>query len=180
MAWSRAVAEVFKFLNSLIGATSIKKQIEKVNNIYDAMHRAIAESIAQRFLIMRAHNGGGVIKPTGDLYASVLYQDYVKPFHDVKADYQKLPVDKEYTKMLLDIMQNKKLYYPVSEMPESLLKNIYKKEGVQHVFLYYLGQDRKNIYFCSIGTSKSLLTWRNTKDELLFDLIVNIIRQNIK
>lgn len=176
--WSVVIAEFLKIINRIMSST--QSRIQRVINIYDEMHRVLAVTHAERFLVLRAHNGGGVIKPSGPLYASVLYQDYDKPFEDVKQKYQNFPVDKEYARMLLDIMQNKKVYYDTMDMPESVLKHIYINEGVRHVFIHYLGQDRKNIYFCSVATSKKVLTWKNTGDEMEIDIAANLIRQNIK
>jgi len=120
MGYAEAIAEVFRFLNNII--ISPKKQIRKVVNIYDSMHKVLETTNIGRFLIFKAHNGGGVITPNGELYVSTLYEDYSEPFSSVKADYQKLPVDIVYAKMLLEIIKSKKVNYRTSDMAEGILK----------------------------------------------------------
>lgn len=179
MSWSTVIGEFLKLINNLF--INPKKQIEKVINIYDAMHRILAETNVERLLILRAHNGGGVIKPTGELYASVLYEDYLYPFHSVKSDYQKLPVDKEYAKMLLKVMQEKHVSYKVADMDEnSILRKVYESEGVRYSNIYYIGQDKTNIYYCSTATSLDFDNWLSRVDQTVVEICMNIIRQNIK
>jgi len=173
MGYAEAITEVARFFNNII--VSPRKQIRKVVNIYDEMHAVLEETNVERFLIFKAHNGGGVITPNGELYVSTLYEDYTDPFISVKADYQKLPVDVVYAKMLLEIIKNKKVDYKIEEVPEGILKEIYLKEGVRRSLIYFLGQDRKNVYFCSCATSQDIIY-----DEITVDLAVNKIKQNIK
>lgn len=173
MPLADAITEVFRFLNNHFA--SPKKQISKVVKIYDAMNKVLEETNIERFLVFKVHNGGGVINPTGDLYVSVLYEDYRLPFSSVKTDYQKLPLDNSYAKMLVDIIKEKKVHYNITNMPEGLLRQIYSKDKVESSIIYFLGQDRKNVYFCSCASSHS-----NIYDELIVDLGVNTIKQNIK
>lgn len=173
MPWLDAITEVFRFLNARFA--SPRRQIAKVVQIYDSMHSVLDETNIERFLIFKAHNGGGVISPSGDLYVSALYEGYKDPFHSVKGDYQRLPVDIVYAKMLLEIMRTKKLDYKLEDIPPGILHNIYNKEGVKRSLIYFLGQDRKNVYFCSCATSKEFVDY-----ELNVDLAVNKIKQNIR
>lgn len=173
MPWSDAITEVFRFLNARFA--SPRRQIAKVVGIYDTMHEVLEQTNIERFLIFKAHNGGGVISSTGDLYVSALYEDYTEPFHSVKSDYQRLPVDIVHAKMLLEIMSKKKIDYKVDEIPMGILKSIYQKEGVKRSLIYFLGQDRKNVYFCSCATSKEFIDY-----ELNVDLAVNKVKQNIR
>lgn len=171
--WSDAVTEIFRFLNNIF--TSPKKQIMKVIRIYDAMHKVIQETNVERFMVFKAHNGGGVINPTGNLYVSVIYEDYDHPFVSMKDNYQKLSVDVPYAKILVEVIQYKKIDYNTEQMPDCILRQIYVNEGVKRSFIYYLGQDRKNIYFCSCATSHEQI-----ERKILVDVGVNIIKQNIK
>lgn len=173
MPWSDAITEVFRFLNNRFA--SPKRQISKVVNIYDAIHRVLEETNVERFLIFKAHNGGGVISPNGDLFISTLYEGYKEPFTSVKSKYQKLPVDIVYAKMLLEIIRTKKVDYNVEDIPEGILKDIYLKEGVKKSLLYFLGQDRKNVYFCSCASSQDIIY-----DEIAVDLGVNVVKLNIR
>lgn len=172
-----ALKEIFKFLTALF--VTPKDQIRKVVLIFDTMNRILGESKVQRVLVLRAHNGGGIIKPSGDLYVSAIYDDYREPFEATKQDFQKLEADMQYAKTLLDVIQNGKVRYSIDNMPDGILKRVWKSIGVTHGLIYYLGQDNKNIYLCTCTTSYTGL-WLTGEEETELDILVNIIKQNIK
>lgn len=172
-----AIKEIFKFLNAIF--VTPKKQIKKVVAIFDTMHRILEETPVERFLVLKAHNGGGIIKPSGDLYVTVLYEDYTHPFSSIKADYQRVEVDKEYAKMLLDLLSSKKIVLQTEELENGLLKTVYQNYGIKEGIIHYLGQDKKSVYFSSAGSSKEK-GWLQGADDTQLDLLVNIIKQNIK
>lgn len=172
-----AIKEFFKFL-TIIFATP-KEQIRKLVLIFDTMNRILAESKVQRIVILRAHNGGGIIKPSGDLFISAIYEDYRYPFEASKQDFQKLQVDMNYARTLLDIIRNGKVEYIVEDMPDGIMKRIWQSIGVKHALVYFLAQDKKNIFFCTCTTSNDAL-WLTREEETEVDILVNIIRQNIK
>lgn len=172
-----ALKEIFKFLTVLFATP--KEQIRKVVLIFDTMNRILGESKVQRVLILRAHNGGGIIKPSGDLFVSAIYDDYRDPFEATKQDFQRLEADMQYAKTLLDIIQNGKVKYSIDTMPDGILKRVWKSIGVTHGLIYFLGQDKKNIYFCTCTTAYDSL-WLTADEETELDILVNIIKQNIK
>lgn len=168
-----AITEVFKFLNNI--GFSTKKQIRKVINVYDAIHYILRSTNVKRCLVFKMHNGGGIIKPTGQLFISVMYEDYSSPFTSVKADYQNLPLDGTTIKVFMEVMENKRVEYKTDTLIEGTMKQIYEKDGVQQSRIYYIGKDRKNVYFCSCVTSDPF--FENT---ITIDLNINKIKQNIK
>src|SRR5574339_509013 len=95
--------EILRFFNNIFRKPS--REIGKVVRIYDALHRVIEETKVQRILIIKAHNGGGLIKPDTPLFVSVLYEDYTHPLDTVRNDYQKVEVDEEYIRLLRDLGQ---------------------------------------------------------------------------
>jgi hypothetical protein len=176
LAWSNAVTEVFKFLNNFF--SNPKKQIEKVITIYDTINTIIDETSVERFLIFKAHNGGGIIKPSGELYVSALYEGYCCAFHASKWRYQKVEIDEEYARMLLEIIQKGNIHLKTEDMKDCLLKGIYINDKVKESKLYFLGQTKKHIFYCSAATSKDWLLDQQEKTKL--DLAVGKIKQNIK
>jgi hypothetical protein len=179
MSWTATLTELLKFFNTLLKLrVSPEKQIQKVVSIYDTMNMVLRETSVERFLIFKAHNGGGIIKPTGELYVSTLYEEFTEPFYAVKWKYQKLEVDKEYVKMLLNLIQDKVLQCKTSDLKDSMLKGLYENDGVVESKIYYLGQDKKAVYFCSCSTSTE---WNPTQAEnSTLDVAISTIKQNIK
>jgi hypothetical protein len=179
LSWSTVLTEVLKLLNTLFSTP--EKQIKKVNNIYDEMHRILSDTPVERLLILKAHNGGGVIKPSGNLYVSVLYEDYDQPFKSVKANYQALPVDKDYARMLLDVLNQKKVFINTETAPStSILKSLYELEGVKSSAIYCLGQDKKAVYFCTFSASKPLEDWLDSSTTANLEIASNKFSQNLK
>lgn len=178
MGWSEAIGEGFKFLNSFL--SSPKKQIQKVVSIYDSMHNVLDETPVERFLIFRAHNGGGIIKPNNTLYVSVIYEDYTNPFRSVKDLYQKVALDEGAIRFLLDLSHQKVLQIKTKELREGLIKSIYEGEGVMYAEAHYLGHDNKNIYYCTCGTSVESGWEDNSYQKMTIQMQINNIKNNIK
>jgi hypothetical protein len=172
------VNELLKLINRIF--PSPRHQVEKIVNIYDQMHRIIEETPVERFLIFKSHNGGGVIKPNTPLYSSVIYEDYTAPFKSVKDVYQRIEADEEYLRMLVEMIQKKSIILKTEKLPPGLLKNIYKAEGVKYAEKYFLGTDKKNIYYCSCGTSVEGGWENNAYQKNAIYMAINIIKQNIK
>jgi len=177
MAWSDLATEFFKFLNQFTLKPS--KEIKKVVKIYDEMHKVLDETDVQRMLVIKAHNGGGLIRPSTQLYVSVLYEDYTVPFKSVKEEYQKLPVDSEYLRMMSILCEQKSVKLIPKEMRPGILKEIYTTEGVQYAEIYFLGQDRKNLYFVSLATAWEKGWDKNPGQSLIVKLAVNTLKNNI-
>lgn len=154
---AEAVGEIFSFLKIFtLRRRRAQDQIKKVVEIYDIMNGIIHDTDVERILVFKGHNGGGLIKPGSELYSSCIYEEFVQPFKSVKTIYQNLPLDKEYVKILLDICSNKEVKIRTENLPDCFLKNIYLSENVKESHLYYLYQDKKSVYYCSLATSKDV------------------------
>ncbi len=177
MAWNDLFTEVLKLVNFITLKPS--REIKKVVKIYDEMHRVLADTDVERFLIFKAHNGGGLIRPMTPLYASVIHEDYTEPFTSVKEKYQQLRIDSEYIRLLDQVCGLKKVEIYTKDVKSQFLKEIYDGEGVKYSEVFFLGQDKKNLYYCSIVSSKEK-AWQNHKDqELAISIAINNIRNNI-
>lgn len=172
------MTEILRFFNNWF--PNPKYSVQKIVKIYDTMHFILEETPVERFLIFKAHNGGGVIKPNTPVYSSVLYEDYTGPFKAVKNQYQRMESDEYYLRMLVEMIQKKAISLSTREMPDSSIKTIYEGEGVKYAEVYFLGNDRKNIYYCSCGTSVEggWETDHYSKGQIL--VAINTLRQNIK
>lgn len=178
MAWSDVIAEGIRFLNNIF--VTPRDQVKKIVTIYDTMHRIVEDSPVERFLILKAHNGGGVIKPNTPIYSSVIFEDYTHPFRSVKDQYQKLQADEEYLRLLVDVISKKRVVLKTNELSPGLLKTIYDGEGVKYSEICFLGNDKKNIYYCSCATSVENGWEQSPYDKNLIFMAVNTIKQNIK
>lgn len=169
--------ELLKFINNIF--ITPRRQIQKVVKIYDIMHKTLNYTDVQRFTVFKVHNGGGLIKPNGELYLSVIYEDYTVPMESSKADYQRYTLDKEMMKVLLDVTDAKKKCFVTDKLEDGTLKRTYFKWGVKSSVMYFLCQDKKSMYFCSFSTANSgdLLCGQQS---VTLDLAANAIKQNIR
>src|SRR5678810_755741 len=102
----QAVTQLLKLVNNIFSVLP-RKQIEKVVGIYDSMHKLMEETSVERMLILKTHNGGGLIKPSTPLYISALYEDYTTPLDSVKSDIQNVLLDEEFIRMMLELCKFK-------------------------------------------------------------------------
>lgn len=170
--------EILRFLNKIFPTTP-RKQIQKVVNIYDWMHYVLNNTKVQRFVIKKAHNGGGLIHPTTPLYITAIYEDYSHPLKPVKDDYQRLQIDEEYIRMILDLCRNKVVRLKTKDIKSSVLKTLEEGQGVKFVEFRYLYQDRHSIYFCSLVTAEEGESFDTPLQQSSIALAINGIRNNI-
>lgn len=170
------LASLFKFLRVF---NLPSKQIRKVVSIYDSMHTIVEKTSVTRLLIIKAHNSGGWIRPDTPLYITVLYEDYTRPLESMKDDYQKMLIDEDYLRMLKDLTVTKKLQIDPKMLKEGILKAKYDGEGVKFAEVYFLGQDRRNLYFCTL-TSITAENFDTYSDRSVIQVGVNNIRNNIR
>lgn len=171
------LTELIKFLNSIVFKPS--RQIAKVINIYDALHRVVENTNVQRVLIMKAHNGGGLIRPDTPLYVTVLYEDYTHPLTSIKADYQKIEVDEPYVRLLMDLILQKNVSLDVGVLKPSILKISYDSQAIKYAEMYYIRQNRRNLYFCSIVTTEEAEVFLDSKQRAEILLLLNTLKKNI-
>lgn len=170
------LTEIFKFLRVF---NLPSKQIKKVVKIYDAMHYIVEKSAVERVLIIKAHNSGGWIKPDTPLYISVLYEDYTEPLDSVKSNYQKMEIDEDYLRMLRDLSKDKSLTIHTEQLKAGILRNAYQKDNILHSEVHFLGQDRRNLYFCTMVTTKNS-DFSTYADRAIIQVGVNDIKNNIR
>lgn len=171
------LTELFKFLKVF---NLPSKQIRKVVRIYDAMHYIVEKSAVERILIIKAHNSGGWIKPDTPLYLTVLYEDYTEPLGTVKSSYQKMEIDEEYLRMLRDLSKNKVLLGVKTDiLRPGMLKNFYESDKIIFSEKHFLGQDRRNLYFCTLVTTQNN-DFSNYTDRTVIQVGINEIKNNIR
>lgn len=170
--------EILRLVNKITIRPS--KEIAKVVKIYDAMHKILESNKVERVLVLKAHNGGGLIRPNTPLYVSAIYEDYIHPFTSVRDTYQKVSIDEHYIRTLMDLCSKKSIKIKTKNLPQSLQKDIYEGEGILYSEMFYLGQDKKNVYFCTCASSRED-GWENDKAQsLLINMSINSIKNNIK
>ena len=93
----------FKWLNQRSKSGGLYSVFLQVTKVYDHLERMKAGINAQRVLIVRAHNGGNVLTPQSQLYASILYEVYDAAYESIKEFWMKREVGQDYLRLLQSI-----------------------------------------------------------------------------
>lgn len=133
--------------------TSIQDTILHMSEIYNTMHKVVSKTQAQKFVIFKAENGGGIPKLGSPLFISAVMAVFDAPFLTIDK-YQRLRVDAEYTKMLSQLLLNSHVKHNVEDLDNSLLKSIYVEADIKEANLYLLHTTKEAIYYCLIASHK--------------------------
>lgn len=157
------------------------RHFEDRARVYEVMNEVLQGTSAKRFLILKTTNGGGKPRIGAHLYASVLYEDFISPFHSVKAEYQRVVVDSVYINMLSDISRRGTMFFDTSGMEEGILKRIYDSEGVAASMVAYLNETSDAFYYCSIATDHSgIKGFVSEVEQLRIELSLNRLRDTFR
>jgi len=132
----------------------------------DIINDVIINTDVERFVLFHTHNGNGQPNYFKPYKVSYLQYNAVDPSHINK--YQNIEVDSEYTKMLISIQENKdgKVILKVDDMPDCLLKSIYKKEKVRYAEIYFLCATSTGIIYTSLATTKNIKDYGEGKYDI--------------
>lgn len=129
----------------------ISKKVGDLARLHRRMDQLRDRTAVQRILILKSHNGDGIPKMGYQIKVTALYESYETPFKNVVNDYQDLRVDGDYIKMLTDVRTYGYVAFWTHEMSHCLLKSIYESEGVTWSYIFSIGTDKRNWYYCSLA-----------------------------
>jgi len=177
----KAATDLYKWNNSRKKVFS--DQFKRRAEVYRLMNKILQETHAKRVMILKTQNGGGKPRTGAHIYASVLYEDFTLPFHSVLNDYQRIRVDKEYISILQNIAQDERGRESiiVKDMPLSLLRSIYEKEGVAMSQIFYLAEGKNAFYYMSVATNdEGMNEMASDAEQLSIRITVDQLRQIFK
>lgn len=153
--WADAIAEIFKVFGLLLKRKKSGKKLTQIVDIYDGMISILSETDIQLTVVITAHNGGGELKPGSTIYKSAVYELYRDPFKSVKAEWQKIELDIEYTRLLKKVYADKKVCLNVdTDLPDGVLKTLLQKENAVYVELHFIHETKEEFHFFMIATAK--------------------------
>lgn len=151
-----------KWLLPLIASRKHQKTVigglRTLHAIYTQMERAESHG-ATRCVIFGGHDSGGLPRPGSPYFVSALHW-HVPASHFARiADYRELPVDAAYIGMLLDIERNGYVRFDLSQAaPDSLLKRIYRAEGVKDALIFFLAITDATFFFMTFASYERQFT----------------------
>lgn len=155
--------------------------LDDLGAIYEAMRKVVDSTPADRFLILRGSNGGGVPRPGADFHITLVHEAHKNPTREsVRPLYSDLVVDAAYIGMIQELIAKGEIAYTVPDMPTGLLKIIYLSESITYSRKYYLGRTQTEIYFASITTRSEHERFNAAGSQAIIELSIRRIREIFK
>lgn len=157
-------------------------QFKNRGDVYQVMNEVLQSTSARRFLVFRAHNGGGRPKLGAVIYSTCIYEDFIPPFQAKIHDFHRVLLDREYIQMMRRLITDDHVnILPEKMQPGELLKDIYETEGVAFSQVFYLHETREAFYYCSIATdANGMNEMASQAEQLKIRLAVGKLRDIFK
>lgn len=153
LSWGKAIGELMELINHLFKIKRAGQRVTDVVEIYSLMDMVCSNRSAQRFIVVRTHNGDGKIRPGVELYGSIVYETYRHPLTPIKDQYQKFRVDVELLKILALMYSQKSIAVRTSDLPKSMIRTAYEAQNIKYAEMHFLHEDKKSLYYCTIVTT---------------------------
>jgi hypothetical protein len=154
--------------------------LQTLHTIYSCMEGAESYG-ATRAVIFGGHNSGGLPRPGSPYYTSALHWHVPDAKSARISDYQELPVDAPYIRMLLDIERDGFLRFDLSSSaPDSLLKRIYAAEKIADSVIFFLCiTDHTFFYLTFASYTRRFSDEEITKLQLKAQIIGKAIKSSV-
>ena len=147
-----ALIQKFKRFPELKRMRKWKVGYTDIHETYENLGDIVAATDAQRAIIVKIENGGGIPKAGHPLYLSVLYEIVQGGTRPNREDWVKREImEPHYFKFLSTLLQDQAHTLITSEMPEDcLLRTAYEGYGVHHAETFLLRQSKHATYVLSV------------------------------
>lgn len=150
--------------------------LKGIANVYETMNDVVSDTNACRFLILFTANGGGRPNVGARLHGSVLYEIHSESVKGVKEDWQRVHIDQEYADLLLKLDREGRLIIRTKEMSYSLLRLIYRRDGITCAYIFKIKAGKSKYYYGSIQTRDETETLDLATLDLAASKIKNIFK----
>lgn len=138
--------------------SDIRAGYRAIERTFGIMDLLLNETPANRVLLLKSENGGGIPGPGNVAYSTVVRERRDDRISSVQARWQRVPVDKDYARMICDIIDTGRVERHTSEMVEgSELRDVYEADGVKFSTVSHLcttkdpGGEGGAVYYVSIN-----------------------------
>ena len=177
-AGGQKMIEAWKTRKQEAKRARLEYSLREMDEVYSAMSHVVNETAVKRFVIFRGSNGGGVPRPGHEFFASAVHERHKQVDHERLVEkYKRLSVDAGYIQMLLEIISTGSKKLIVQEMEPSILRSIYRSEGIYYAEIYFLSKTDTEVFYMSIATDEPGERFANEHDRVEIELALNRIRQ---
>lgn len=132
--------------------SSFDRVIPSISKIYDLMNELVYETKANRALLLKTENNGGVPSLTSDLFSSVMYETTDNNIGLIKSDWQRRRLDGQYIKMLNHIIsQDGITKIQTNKIGDGILKDVYTLDGINKTYLILIHRTNKKMIYFSLN-----------------------------
>lgn len=161
------------------------KSLLALTEIYSKCMKPVLENTpVERFMILKAENGGGNIVPGTILYITAIYEDYRPPFKKGLHKIDRWRADRVSIEMISAVCSQGSVSVIVDEMEDDNKSyDFYVSEKIAQSEVYFLAQRKDKIFYCSLSTSTKVnLDTPEIRNEIAMSLdrLREIFKKSIK
>lgn len=134
----------------------IEKVLADVSNILFIMDQIVKKTDAVKVVLLKAHNGGGTPKIGNELNSTVLYEVSNDDEYPVFRAWRQQKLDKNYIRMLMNLIIDKTLNIVTEELPNSALKDIYLSHGIVFSKVIEIYRTPERYFYMSVVFKKGV------------------------
>ena len=110
----------------------------EVHEVYTVIGELNNTLQADRVMILKVTNGGGIPSAGCTLYSSVVWETFGKKLGSMRDDWNAQPLDENYISIISEIFQKGFCYLKTEEIGEGDLRDLYQAQGIKCGEMYFL------------------------------------------
>jgi hypothetical protein len=151
------------------------KAIDEISEAYELMNIILVESGAMRVKLLKTTNGGGIPRIGCNIYSSVVHEVFTG-LQSEKYRWENQKIDKPYIDLISKIINNDCVELQYSTMETSLLKEIYRVNGVQKSIIFSVAQRPTEFLYLSLNFEDAKKEINKASIELYINQFRGIIK----
>lgn len=127
-----------------------------IRKIYQLLQTMLPQVHANRVMILKSENGGGIPAPGASVSSSVVNEVFDPPARPVYEGWQKVPLDADYSRIVAEVNTNGHAGVLVGELKESAaLRDLLVAADSTHVFFWRICATPHALLYLSIHYSST-------------------------
>jgi len=119
-----------------------------VQDLAEELNTILWNSEAERVMLLKSENGGGVPSPGKARYSTVMMEVHDDKLNGVRSQWQRVLLDQHYNDILLKIYREGGCLISIEDMPkECLLRPMYDASDIQRAYVFLVGVSSKEMFY---------------------------------
>lgn len=156
---SGSAAAVLQIVRELLKRRASKQYDRGYGNIrrvFQLLQSALPELHANRVMILKSENGGGIPAPGATVTSSVINEVFDPPVTSIFEDWQSVPLDDEYSRVLAEVNAQGHASAVASELKAtSMLRDLLVAGNTSHMYVWRICATPSALLYLSIHYSST-------------------------